>query len=63
LLTSTKDQPVTRNPFIHAGSPQASHRAAARCGYLLLSNIVGDEPGHLWWLYLQLPEIERHSRN
>src|SRR5277367_2225083 len=28
-------------------------------GYLLRSNIRGDDPGHLWRLYLQLVEIEQ----
>src|SRR5208283_4866357 len=36
-------------------------RAARRHegGYLLRSNINGDDPGHLWRLYLQLVEIEQ----
>ena len=42
-------------------TPDGKLRIAPRRegGYLLLSNIVGDEPGHLWWLYLLLPEIEQ----
>ena len=41
-------------------TPDGKLRIAPRRegGYLLLSNIVGDEPGHLWWLYLLLPEID-----
>ena len=47
-------------PF-QAGSQEAPRGAARRRegGYLLRTNINGDDPGHLWRLYLQLVEIEQ----
>jgi transposase len=55
-----KDQPVTPETF-HFSLNRKKLRAARRRegGYLLRSNIKGDDPGHLWRLYLQLVEIEQ----
>jgi len=54
-----KDQPVTPETF-HFSLNRKKLRAARRRegGYLLRSNIKGDDPGHLWRLYLQLVEID-----
>jgi transposase len=55
-----KDQPVTPQTF-HFSIDRKKLRAARRRegGYLLRSNIKGDDPSHLWRLYLQLVEIEQ----
>ena len=55
-----KDQPVTPQTF-QFSLDRKKLRAARRRegGYLLRSNIKGDDPGHLWRLYLQLVEIEQ----
>jgi len=55
-----KDQPVTPQTF-HFKLDRKKLRAARRRegGYLLRSNIKGDDPSHLWRLYLQLVEIEQ----
>ena len=55
-----KDQPVTPQTF-HFAINRKKLRAARRRegGYLLRSNIKGEDPGHLWRLYLQLVEIEQ----
>jgi len=60
IHTPTKDQPVTPQTF-HFTLDRKKLRAARRRegGYLLRSNINGDDPGHLWRLYLQLVEIEQ----
>jgi hypothetical protein len=54
-----KDQPVTPQTFDFA-IDRKKLRAARRRegGYLLRSNIKGDDPSHLWRLYLQLVEID-----
>src|ERR1700722_5474533 len=55
IQTPTKDQPVTPQTF-HFSLDRKKLRVARRRegGYLLRSNITGDDPGHLWRLYLQL---------
>ena len=55
-----KDQPVTPET-LHFAIDRKKLRAARRRegGYLLRSNIKGDDPSHLWRLYLQLVEIEQ----
>ena len=55
-----KDQSVTPQTF-HFAINRKKLRAARRRegGYLLRSNIKGEDPGHLWRLYLQLVEIEQ----
>ncbi|MGP0089626.1 MAG: IS1634 family transposase [Xanthobacteraceae bacterium] len=55
-----KDQPVTPGTF-HFAIDRKKLRSARRRegGYLLRSNIKGDDPSHLWRLYLQLVEIEQ----
>jgi len=60
IHTPTKDQPVTPQTF-HFALDRKKLRIARRRegGYLLRSNIRGDDPGHLWRLYLQLVEIEQ----
>ena len=60
IHTPAKDQPVTPQTF-HFSLDRKKLRAARRRegGYLLRSNIRGDDPGHLWRLYLQLVEIEQ----
>ena len=60
IHTPTKDQPVTPQTF-HFAINRKKLRAARRRegGYLLRTNINGDDPGHLWRLYLQLVEIEQ----
>ena len=60
IHTPKKDQPVTPQTF-HFKLDRKKLRAARRRegGYLLRSNIKGDDPGHLWRLYLQLVEIEQ----
>ncbi|MGO9742684.1 MAG: hypothetical protein ACLPN5_14480 [Roseiarcus sp.] len=60
IHTPKKDQPVTPKTF-HFKLDRKKLRAARRRegGYLLRSNIKGDDPGHLWRLYLQLVEIEQ----
>jgi hypothetical protein len=60
IHTPAKDQPVTPQTF-HFSLDRKKLRAARRRegGYLLRSNITGDDPGHLWRLYLQLVEIEQ----
>ncbi len=59
IHTPTKDQPVTPQTF-HFALDRKKLRIARRRegGYLLRSNIRGDDPGHLWRLYLQLVEID-----
>jgi len=59
IHTPTKDQPVTPQTF-HFSLDRKKLRLARRRegGYLLRSNITGDDPGHLWRLYLQLVEID-----
>ncbi len=59
IHTPTKDQPVTPQTF-HFAINRKKLRAARRRegGYLLRTNINGDDPGHLWRLYLQLVEID-----
>src|SRR5271168_3848882 len=39
--------------------PLARRKTRRESGYPLRSNIRGDDPGHLWRLYLQLVEIEQ----
>src|SRR6202167_755240 len=58
--TPAKDQAVTPQTF-HFSLDRNKLRLARRRegGYLLRSNIRGDDPGHLWRLYLQLVEIEQ----
>ena len=60
IHTPTKDQPVTPQTF-HFALDRKKLRAARRRegGYLLRSNIKGDDPGRLWRVYLQLVEIEQ----
>ena len=60
LAIHTPDQPVTSETF-HFTLDRKKLRQARRRegGYLLRSNITGDDPGHLWRLYLQLVEIEQ----
>ena len=60
IHTPGKDQPVTPQTF-HFTLDRKKLRIARRRegGYLLRSNIRGDDPGHLWRLYLQLVEIEQ----
>jgi Transposase DDE domain len=60
IHTPTKEQPVTPQTF-HFTLDRKKLRAARRRegSYLLRSNIRGDDPGHLWRLYLQLVEIEQ----
>ncbi len=60
IHTPAKDQAVTPQTF-HFSLDRKKLRAARRRegGYLLRSNIRGDDPGHLWRLYLQLVEIEQ----
>ena len=60
IHTPAKDQLVTPQTF-HFSLDRKKLRAARRRegGYLLRSNITGDDPGHLWRLYLQLVEIEQ----
>src|ERR1700684_305477 len=60
IHTPAKDQLVTPRTF-HFSLDRKKLRAARRRegGYLLRSNIRGDDPGHLWRLYLQLVEIEQ----
>ncbi len=59
IRTPTKEQPVTPQTFYFT-LDRDKLRAARRRegGYLLRSNIRGDDPGHLWRLYLQLVEID-----
>ena len=63
IHTPTKDQPVTPQTF-HFAINRKKLRAARRRegGYLLRTNINGDDPGHLWRLYLQLGVIVDSSR-
>ena len=60
IHTPTRDQPVTPQTF-HFALDRTKLRAARRRegGYLLRSNIKGDDPGRLWRVYLQLVEIEQ----
>ena len=60
IHTPAKDQLVTPQTF-HFSLDRKKLRLARRRegGYLLRSNISGDDPGHLWRLYLQLVEIEQ----
>src|SRR5271170_5815962 len=60
IHTPTKDQPVTPQTF-HFALDRKKLRIARRRegGYLLRSKIRGDDPGHLWRLYLRLVEIEQ----
>src|ERR1700684_90483 len=60
IQTPTKDQPVTPQTF-HFSLNRKKLRIARQRegGYLLRSNIRGDDPGRLWRLYLQLVEIEQ----
>ena len=60
IHTPKKDQPVTSETF-HFTLDRKKLRSARRRegGYLLRSNIKGDDPSHLWRLYLQLVEIEQ----
>jgi transposase len=60
IHTPAKDQLVTPQTF-HFSLDRKKLRAARRRegGYLLRSNITGNDPGHLWRLYLQLVEIEQ----
>src|ERR1700684_394026 len=59
IHTPTKDQSVTPQTFDFALDRKKLRIARRReCGYLLRSNIRGDDPGHLWRLYLQLVEID-----
>ena len=57
--TPAKDQAVTPQTF-RFSLDRKKLRAARRRegGYLLRSNIRGDDAGHLWRLYLQLVEID-----
>jgi hypothetical protein len=54
------DQPVTPET-LHFTLDRKKLRSARlrEGGYLLRSNIKGDNPSHLWRLYLQLVEIEQ----
>jgi transposase len=58
IHTPTKDQPVTPQSF-HFALDRKKLRIARRREGVLRSNIRGDDPGHLWRLYLQLVEIEQ----